>query len=225
MAADGVTSPKQVRSKETFARVKATVVLLLRERRNADFTLGEISAASGVSIGSIYARVAGKNDLMIEVQREQYEVMEQRLVAALDAVAASPDSPTEPAHGEPLVRDVERAVDAFYGSLREHAALVTAFMRLATSSPEISARGVQSFWTSRDAFMRALGRVLARRSLEASEEALDWCFEMAYSVAIRQLTIGANLDEFSPERPQAPEGAIRKLSEATAAYLEREARP
>lgn len=58
MAADGVTSPKQVRSKETFARVKATVVLLLRERRNADFTLGEISAASGVSIGSIYARVA-----------------------------------------------------------------------------------------------------------------------------------------------------------------------
>src|SRR4051812_29557160 len=56
--------PKQERSRASFERAVDAAVALLVERRSDAFTLAEVAARGGVSIGSIYGRVDSKDDLL-----------------------------------------------------------------------------------------------------------------------------------------------------------------
>ena len=60
----GVSEPKQQRSRDSFAKVRAAVLQLLHERGTGQFSLAEVSARAEVSIGSIYGRVSSKAELL-----------------------------------------------------------------------------------------------------------------------------------------------------------------
>src|SRR5262245_26618965 len=60
--------PKQDRSRASFERVLDTATALLAEKGYSEFTLQELSRRSKVSIGSVYCRVNGKDDLIRLVQ-------------------------------------------------------------------------------------------------------------------------------------------------------------
>src|SRR4026209_2000726 len=60
--------PKQDRSRVSFERVLDAATALLAERGYSEFTLQELSRRSQVSIGWIYCRVSGKDDLIRRVQ-------------------------------------------------------------------------------------------------------------------------------------------------------------
>ncbi|NVK72388.1 MAG: TetR/AcrR family transcriptional regulator [Oceanospirillaceae bacterium] len=59
--------PKQDRSVASLNRMFNATMKLLFERQCEDFTLQEVSAEGGVSIGSIYYRFKSKDDLVREV--------------------------------------------------------------------------------------------------------------------------------------------------------------
>jgi len=213
MANHGISAPKQERSRESFNRVREATSRFLRERGTADFTLAEISAASGVSIGSIYARVSGKTDLLVEVQREEFDRCDSELVTALDrAGEISSDISLEEA--------VSQIVEVQYESLRENAGVLSAFMALGATIPEISQRGQRSFVAQRGAFVHALARALASHGMRASTEALEWCFELTYSVASRQLGLGVTPGNV-PLSAASPRVIVTRVSHTVLDYLER----
>ena len=61
-------APKQTRSREALERVIETATSLLDEVGLDGFAIHEISRRSNVSIGSIYARFASREDLLRVVQ-------------------------------------------------------------------------------------------------------------------------------------------------------------
>lgn len=63
--------PQQRRSRASFERVLEASARLLEENGYEGFTLAEVSRSSGVSIGSIYARVQGKDDLFHAIQERE----------------------------------------------------------------------------------------------------------------------------------------------------------
>ena len=69
----GVSEPKQQRSRDSFAKVRAAVLQLLHERGTGQFALAEVSARAEVSIGSIYGRVSSKAELLRVVQNQEFE--------------------------------------------------------------------------------------------------------------------------------------------------------
>ena len=66
--AEFTRAPKQTRSREALERVIETATSLLDEVGLEGFAIHEISRRSNVSIGSIYARFASREDLLRVVQ-------------------------------------------------------------------------------------------------------------------------------------------------------------
>ena len=62
--------PKQDRSRVALERLMAASREILHEGTFELLTIAEISKRSGVSVGSIYARFGGKEDLFIAVMME-----------------------------------------------------------------------------------------------------------------------------------------------------------
>ena len=61
-------APKQGRSRLSFERIIEGTIDLLRERAYDQITLADICERSEVSTGSLYGRVAGKDELLRVVQ-------------------------------------------------------------------------------------------------------------------------------------------------------------
>jgi hypothetical protein len=60
--------PKQARSRKSFERVLEVATELLEKHGFNGFSIVDVSRRSKISIGSIYGRVAGKDDLVRSVQ-------------------------------------------------------------------------------------------------------------------------------------------------------------
>src|SRR5512137_2334831 len=79
-------APKQDRSRASFERVIAAAMQMLRESGHADFTLAEVSKRSRVSIGSIYCRVDGKEELVRILQQRAYEQMDREYAEIVNRI-------------------------------------------------------------------------------------------------------------------------------------------
>src|SRR6476659_1844828 len=125
-----VKKPKQERSRQSFDRAVEGAMSLMVERRSGAITVAEVAARSGVSTGSIYARVASKDDLIRVAHARLMErlAIETRRALSLDASSQ-----------ETLHALVGRAVRALAELLRRHADELAPFMRLAHNDPVIAA--------------------------------------------------------------------------------------
>ncbi len=124
--------PKQARSRESFERVIEATIDLLAERSYDQLTLADISQRSGVSTGSMYGRVAGKDDLLRVVQARFFERFAERhneLVCSVEA------------QGPDLRQVVPAVVRGLSGLLKENASILRAFMLRAPQDEVIELAG------------------------------------------------------------------------------------
>jgi AcrR family transcriptional regulator len=177
-----VREPKQERSRQSFDRVVDAAVALLVERRSGSFTLAEVAARSGVSTGSIYARVASKDDLIRAAHAREMRRLSEETTKAF---AADADGATVP-------EVVAHAVGVLAELLRRHASVLAPFMVIAHDDPVVGAGGKRAY----DEMTAAFGALVltAAPAIEHPDpgRAVAWSCTVAYSVLARQLGLGSD---------------------------------
>jgi len=202
-----VRQPKQERSRQSFDRAVEAAMSLMVERRSGAITIAEVAARSGVSTGSIYARVASKEDLI----RVAHARLMNRLALETDralGIQAAPD--------EDLQVVVGRSVSALAELLRRHSEELAPFMRLAHSDPVIASGGKIAHEGMVSAFSKALlaaGPAITRPDPDA---AVAWSCAVVYSVLARELGLGSD-PEAAADLPW--DELLAALTEMVAAYL------
>ncbi|GAA5051604.1 AcrR family transcriptional regulator [Thermocatellispora tengchongensis] len=207
MTREVARAPKQERSRLSFERAQDAVVALLVEHGSDSFTLAEVAERAGVSIGSMYTRVASKDDLILAVQQREMARIEEETRRALDG---------PPSADVPFPEVVRGLVVSTGELLRSNAGIMRPFMLRANTDPEVARLGKQSSQVLAGLFRaRLLGRPDAIRHAQP-DRAVRWCFTMVYSVLARYLGLGS-----SPE--SAGEGdwdeLLDDLAETVTLYL------
>ena len=174
-------APKQARSQQSLDRALDATVSLLAQRGSGAFTIGDVARLSGVSTGSIYGRVASKDDLIRVAHAREMERIEVETASAF-ALAREPGGRWDDA--------VRREVRALAGLLRRNAHVLAPFMLLGRDDAVIAARGTSAHQRMQDAFVSALHGALAGPAGAASDASLRWACTVAWSVLARQLGLG-----------------------------------
>jgi AcrR family transcriptional regulator len=181
--------PKQDRSRASFERVLDAATALLAEKGYAEFTLQELSRRSKVSIGSIYGRVDGKDDLIRLVQVRELDRLDVDQASFINRLRRQE---------LPLRELVLETVTQFGKFLRKHAAILRAFMELGASDPVAGEVGKKHFNQALHDFRLLL---LERRSEirhADPEHAVEACFHVLYASLGRYLGLGT-MGEVSEE--------------------------
>jgi AcrR family transcriptional regulator len=176
-----VRAPKQERSRRSFDKAVDAAIALLVERGSDSFTLIEVAERAGVSTGSIYTRVASKDDLLRFAHAREMARLAQETEATFGA---------EPPAGESFSGAVARVIRQLAGLLQGHAPVLGAFMNRASQDPAISETGKALHYRTVEYFCSAL---LTRRediSHPDADHAVDWSCTVVYSVLARWLGLG-----------------------------------
>jgi AcrR family transcriptional regulator len=170
--------PKQTRSQQSFDRMLDAATKILEEDGLAALTLSEVSRRSKVSIGSIYCRVDGKEDLMRAVQARALAQMDREFALLLTRVRR---------RALPLRELVPTMVRELGNFLRRHSRLLSAFMQQASTDPVIQATGARS-WQQTALDFKLI--ILERRDEFGHpdpEHAAEMCFLIVYGCLARFL--------------------------------------
>jgi len=138
-----VKAPKQDRSRASFDRVLDAAVELLKEQGYQGFTLQEVSKRSRTSIGSIYCRVKGKDDLFHAVQ--------DHVLAKLDAEMESILEPSKWENVDPrkLILFLVRELAEY---LRRHTPILRALISRELADPVVMKKGKKAHWRVAERF-------------------------------------------------------------------------
>ena len=199
-----VREPRQARSRQSFDRVLDAAVALLVERGSDAFTLVEVSRAAGVSTGSMYGRVASKDDLIRVAHAREMERISAETVAAF--AVAPMDAPDH-------VR-AEFAVRTLADLLARNAAVLSPFMLLANHDEVIARTGKAAHDEMTKEFERAM--LGASKRTEARRRAVRWSCTVAYSVLGRQLAVGIDAEAAAD---YSLDQVVRELTDMITAYL------
>jgi AcrR family transcriptional regulator len=176
----GIRAPKQERSQRSFDLVLDTTLALLEEKGYAGFALTEVSRRSGVSVGSIYTRVDGKDDLLRAAQSRFQELMLAEHQALTD-----PERWSE----FPLDELLPVLIVEFAALLRRRGRVLGAFLQRGASDPEAAKAGKGAYFDIRDRFVTL---VLSRRDAirhQEPERAVNSCFTTVYATLARGLAL------------------------------------
>lgn len=170
--------PKQGRSRQSFERIIEGTIDLLRERAYDQITLAEICERSEVSTGSLYGRVAGKDELLRAVQVRFLERLAEQFNAEAERIAKE-------ARG---LQQVVPAVVASLGNLlKENASVLRSFMLRSTSDPAIETAGKKSAFENHAKFI-ALVKACANEIRHTQpDRAIDTSMLLIYATQARYL--------------------------------------
>lgn len=177
----GVSEPKQQRSRDSFAKVRAAVLELLHERGTGQFSLAEVSARAEVSIGSIYGRVSSKAGLLRLIQSQEFDRLDVETAERVGAAGTGAAS---------FAEATSAIVTAYAAILRENRDLLSPFFLLGVEDAEILERGRVSGDAGQGVFIRALLGAAEEHGVELSPERAHWAFEIFYSLCVRYLGLG-----------------------------------
>lgn len=189
-------APKQQRSRKSFERVVATTAAVISERGRADFTLAEISRRARVSIGSIYGRVSGKEELVRVVQEHVYQQTEREFAALEARLMRRPGG---------LAKRLPAAIDEFAQYLQRHASFMHAMIDLSATDPLIAARGKRSFHDTEARFMALLLDCRGEIHHRDPAHAAAFCHRVVYDMVCSHLGIN--------QRTQVNDGRWEQLLE------------
>jgi AcrR family transcriptional regulator len=178
-----VREPRQARSRRSWDRVVEAVIALMAKRGGATFTVAEVASASGVSIGSIYARVNSKEDLL--------RVAHGRLMDRLSRESTSGAEGT-PDPAPDLPGTVQVAVAHMANLLRRHASELSPFMVLSRSDAVIRERGREAHRTMTTAYHERVMRAKKEIVRRDADSAVAWSGSMVYAVLARELGLGSD---------------------------------
>ena len=200
--------PKQERSRRSFERVQDAALALLVERGPDSFTLAEVCTRADASMGAIYNRVNGKDDLI--------RLIHEREMARIDSDTEKALRATDLQGGE--LRD---AVAVLIGGvtvlLRRDAEILRPFMLLAATDQQISVRGRQSASVMTSQFVGMLSQRRGDIRHPDPVAAIEWCFTVVYSVIARRLGLGSTMEGANDAGDW--DELIANLTDTVTAYL------
>jgi len=173
--------PKQDRSRASFERVLDAATTLLSEKGYSEFTLQELSNRSQVSIGSIYGRVQGKDDLIRLVQIRVLDRLDIDQATFINRLRRQE---------LPLRELVLETITQFGNFLRKNASILRAFMELGAGDPVAGEIGKRHYNQALHDFRLLL---LERRDEirhADPDHAVVACFNVVYASLGRYLGLG-----------------------------------
>lgn len=179
-ASTTVIAPKQERSRASFERVLDAAGDLLRERGYHDFTLQEVSRRSKTSIGSIYCRVKGKDDLFRTVQEHELNKLEAELDAILDPAK------WEGVSANRLIAFLVRELAEY---LRRNASILRVFIARETADEVVRIRGKQAHAAVAQRFNTLLMMHAQEFKHPDPQHASTFCFDITYAAIAKFLDI------------------------------------
>jgi AcrR family transcriptional regulator len=201
-----IRPPLQRRSQESLERVLQAGLEVLQEQGFEGFTLQEVSRRADVSIGSIYARVASREALIMAIYERAMAWIEEQSQIELDAVREDL-SPRE---------RVETIVTDQANEILGHGDVLRVFMRQAPLNPEIWQRGAETSQQASKLFARAILEHRQDIAHPEPELAVDIAWRMVYCVTTRRITHGP---KFESLRAVSDKKLVRELARAVADYL------
>ena len=202
-----VREPKQQRSRLSFERIQDAALALLVERGSDAFTLAEVCARADASMGAIYNRVDGKDDLIRVIHDREMARMDHDTVQALEGKDLSSGHLGEAA---------AKLIDGVEVVLQRHADVLRPFMLLAAKHEQISIRGRMSHQIMTDQFIELLSQRRGEIRHPNPVAAIKWCFTIVYSVFARRLGLGF-LE--GAEEVGGRDEVIAELADTVTAYL------
>lgn len=203
-----IRPPLQRRSQESLERLLDGGFALLQEQGFEGFTLQEVSKRTGVSIGSIYARVPNREALILAIYERAMawtvheETQQLELAKSLDG-----STPREL---------IEALVAAEVRGMFEHADILRVFMRQAPYNPEIWERGAEKSQQNGSVFRQGILSVRDHIDHPDPEIAVDVAWRMIYCTVARRITHGPR---FESRRPLSEQQMVSELSRAVSKYL------
>jgi AcrR family transcriptional regulator len=183
MAAPGsipINVPKQLRSRASFERVLDTAVELLKERGYEGFTLQEVSRRSKTSIGSIYGRVKGKDELFHAVQDHALSMIDAEVEAILDPAKWA----KVPARK--LIRLLVRELGEH---LRRHTSILRSFISREAADAAVRRRGKKSHALVADRFQVLLMLHSSDFVHPDPEQGVAFCFNLTFAAIAKHLDL------------------------------------
>ncbi|NIE73597.1 TetR/AcrR family transcriptional regulator [Pantoea sp. Ap-967] len=184
MTTPNVRPPLQDRSRQSLEKVLTAARQLLCESVSADLTLIEVSKAAGVSIGSIYGRFKGKEDLLQVVFEDALEQMDLEWQSLMSDLGARPLT---------LPERLPLLVDTLAEFLARHAAILKPFMNRAGNA-DIARSGKQSHGRMAASFIAQISAHQGEIRHPDPERAINSCFRITYSSLARFLGLGSAAD-------------------------------
>ncbi|GBF08004.1 TetR family transcriptional regulator [Deinococcus aerius] len=181
----GIRTPQQDRSRQSFERVLEAAIEILSEEGYEQLTLAGVSQRAGVSTGSIYGRVRGKEDLLDAVQVRILERVEGQQAELLSDIRAE---------HLPFGALVTKMVSALGEFLKAQANLLRPLMSRAPSNPTVASLGKRSFHKLRQGWVDTLLERRAEIGHPRPEHAVEACFSLAYAAFARYLGLGSTAD-------------------------------
>ncbi|MFI6305040.1 TetR/AcrR family transcriptional regulator [Amycolatopsis thailandensis] len=145
-ADQGFRPPQQARSRESLQKVLAAAEHVLAVQGIEEFTVGAVAEQAGMSVGAIYRRFSGKNQLLYAVKDQLLGQLETGVAEALRAAG--------PGLGEIVGAFAQSLADTFARQDRIFPEL------LDNQRAEGRDRGLQALATIQDAFVDAVRRCL-----------------------------------------------------------------
>ena len=185
-----INAPKQDRSRASFERVLEAAIEILKEQGYAGFTLQEVSRRARVSIGSIYCRVQGKDDL--------FHAVHEHVLAQMDAEVASMLDPAKWERVEPqkliafLIREMGE-------HLRRNTPILRAFITRELADAEVMKRGKAAHFRFLEQFRALLKRHAGDFRHPDPEHAITFCFNLSFASIAKHL----DLDTITPSNDGA----------------------
>ena len=207
MAEPQIRPPQQRRSQESLERVLQAGLELLQEAGFEGFTLQEVSRRAKVSIGSIYARAASKEALILAIYDREME----RIAAEQERISAA--SHREGLSSRELVETLVREMAQI---MLDHAASLRVFMHRSAIDPEIWRRGSERSHVLANVFETSLLEHADELSHPDPELAIDVTYRFVYAALARRITHGPS---FESPRETSDDELVRELATAAADYL------
>jgi AcrR family transcriptional regulator len=181
---------------------------VLREQGVDGLTVHEVSRRAGVSIGSIYARVPGREALILAIYERFMDWTAAQEADQLDLAHALEGS-------DPRDR-IQTLVRAEVTAMLSHAGTMAVFMREARKLPEIFRRGAAKSQVTGAVFKEGILGLREHIDHPDPELAVDVAWRMIYCTTARRITHG---EFFESSHPVSEQQLAAELARAVSDYL------
>ncbi|PYY69613.1 TetR family transcriptional regulator [Pseudomonas jessenii] len=173
--------PKQDRSRAALEKLLSATREILSEGTFEQLTIAGISKRSGVSVGSIYARFQGKDELFLAVMADVFGELETEWAELISSVRSRQLT---------LDDKVPELIETLAEHLRRHASILKPFMARG-SDPRVAAFGKAGHMKTASSFQSLLLESRTEIKHPFPEHAVNACFSIGYAALARFLGLGS----------------------------------
>ncbi len=180
--------PKQSRSRASMEKILSAAKTILVEKGYNECTLQEVSKLSKVSIGSIYCRFSGKEDLIRQVQHIELSAMDDEFSILVNQLRRKQ---------LPLTKLLPALVGEFSQFLMRHQGILRAVMEVASIDELVAENGRYHYEQSKKDFEQLILECRDEIRQADPDRAVDMSFRVIYASLARSLglgTLGGSVD-------------------------------